>query len=188
MSRTFFGPLDLAQPLELVAQRLLAPWRHGELSHFLVLLQRTHRHLAGAELGDRAHGGARRGQRRVVGNALEQGVAADRERILDRLRARRRVDDQVDAAVQQAVHDVRPPLAHLVDALDVEAAAGQELVRADGGDDLEAEVDEPLGDRDRARPCRCPAPTRTRSRPSAAWCRRRSGSCRTPSRRWSRCP
>src|ERR1700690_2589155 len=116
----------------------------------LVFLQRAHLHLAGAQLGDGAHRGARRRQRRVIRNRLEERVAANREGVLDRRGARGGVDDQVDSTVEDAVHAVRAPLAHLVDALYRNAVFAQPLVRSDRRQQLEAEIDQPLGDRDRA--------------------------------------
>src|SRR6185436_19598244 len=149
MSRTFLGRSTSRSRFSSSRSVCTPRGVMGNLA-ILVLLQRADGHLAGPQIGDGADGGACRRQRRVVGDPFEQRVAADRERVLDRRRARGRVDHQVDAAVEDAVDDVRASLAHLVDALDVQSLAGEERVRPDGGDDLEAQVDEALRNRDRA--------------------------------------
>src|SRR6266851_4338005 len=112
----------------------------------LILLQRTDAHLAGAQLRDGAHGGARRRDRRVVGHALHERRATNGKRILDGLGARGRVDDELDVARQQAIHAVWAALAYLLDELDLDALRAQVRVRAGRRDDLEAEILEAFGD------------------------------------------
>src|SRR5450432_4837534 len=114
----------------------------GKLATVLVLLQRAYAHLAGAQLRDGAHGRARRRDRRVVRHALRERRAADRERVLDGLGPRGRVDDELDVARQQPVDAVRAALAHLLDELDLEALRAQVRVRAARREDLEAEIRE----------------------------------------------
>src|SRR4029079_5344909 len=150
MSRTFFGRSTSRSRLSSSRSVWTPRGVIGNLA-ILILLQRADGGLARAQVRDGADGGACRRQRRVVGDSLQQRVAPDRERILDRLGAGGRVDDQVDTAVEDAVHAVRAYLAHLVDALGVEGLARQERGRAGGGDDLEAEVDQALRDRHAAR-------------------------------------
>ena len=54
---------------------------------------------------------------------------------------------------------MRAPLAHLVDALDLDAGLLRKACVPRGGDQAEAELEQRRRDRDRARPCRWPAPT-----------------------------
>src|SRR3954469_13404758 len=104
MSRTFFGRSISRRRF---SSSRSACWPRGVIGNLamLVLLQRADSHLAGAQIGDGADGGARRPQRRGVRGPLEQRVAANRERILDRLAARGCVDHEVDAAVEDTVDD-----------------------------------------------------------------------------------
>src|SRR4051794_2534628 len=101
MSRTFFGRSTSRSRFSSSRSACAPRGVIGNLA-ILILLQRADGGLARAQLRDRADGGARRRERRVVRNALEQGVAPDRKRILDRLATGGGVDDQVDAAVQDA--------------------------------------------------------------------------------------
>ena len=82
------------------------------------------------EVIERLAGRERRGQRRVIGDAPMHRLAADRIGLEDRLLALGGVDDQIDLVVLDHVDDVRPALAHLVDAPALDAGGLERRGRA----------------------------------------------------------
>ena len=106
---------------------------------------------------------------------------------MDRLRAFRRVDDEVDLVVVHRVDTVRATFEHLVDAADVEPVLAEVRGGAVGADEREPEVDRRRAIAT-ARACRARAPRGTRHPSSVASCPPRAGSSRTRARSPSRCP
>src|SRR6267142_828378 len=113
----------------------------------MVLLERPHGDLAleqRLDAADRRLGSVHRG---VVGDVLGHRGAPDQVGVLARPAVLRGVEDQGDLAPLHEVHDVRAiALVDLVDGLDRHALALQQLGGADGGDQAEAHLGQPLGD------------------------------------------
>src|SRR5205085_6295382 len=89
------------------------------------------------------HGGGGGGEGGQAGDAVLQRSAADVGVVEERLLAERRVDDQRDLAVDQAVDDVGAlVLVHFPGEAGGDAVVLEEFAGAHGGDDLESEVRE----------------------------------------------
>src|SRR5690606_7565891 len=113
----------------------------GVLTQFFVqFLQRQHR--AAAAIVQRMQQGLGPGNRGRIGHALLQCLAADRERVRDRLAALGGVDDIGDLAVLDQVDDVRTTFQHLVDQLALDPVLAQPLPGAGSGNNGVAASDQ----------------------------------------------
>ena len=93
----------------------------------------------GVQRPDGVDRGRGAGQRRDARHAVHHRDAADGAVVEERLAAERRVDDELDAVVEDLVADVRPALVDLEDDLGVEAVRAQEVGGAARRDQPEAE-------------------------------------------------
>ena len=103
---------------------------------------------------DGADGGGGAGQRRDARHFVHHRRAAHGAIVEERLAAERRVDDEIDLAVDDLVGDVRPPFVHLEHDVDVEAVRAQVRGGAARGDQAEPELGQIARDRQQVRPCR----------------------------------
>src|SRR6185295_14151218 len=113
----------------------------------IVILKRPHRQRLRPKRLDRRHRGRRPRQRGDAGHLRHGRRAADGAVVEERLAAERRVDDEADLPVDDLVGDVRPPLVHLVDHLDVDPVRAQERRRPAARRHGEAEAREVARDR-----------------------------------------
>src|SRR4051812_39378796 len=103
----------------------------------------------GGPVGDAGGGGARRGHCGETGDLVDVGGAADVGAVGTRAPASRRVDDKLHLAVGDEVGGGGTGAVTLADLghhhLDGNAVVLEELARAFGGTDREAELDEAHG-------------------------------------------
>ena len=92
-----------------------------------------------------------------VRNAGKHCGCTDRFGVLERLPPLGRVENKLDAAVLEAIDDVRTPLRNLVDAFDLETLRLEVRRRAIGCDDIEAQRDQAANRWPRSRPGSCSA-------------------------------
>ena len=117
----------------------------------VVVLQRADAEALLAQRADRADGGGGAGERGDARHLVHHRGAADRAIVEERLAAERRVDDEIDLAVDDLVGDVRPAFVHLEDDVDVEAVGAQVGGGPARRDQAEAELGEIARDRQQVR-------------------------------------
>ena len=96
------------------------------------------------------HRGPGARHRRVVGNAVREGAAADGKAVGDRLRRRGSVDHQLHLARPDRIHAMRASLQDLVDDRDLKAGVANTGGGAPGGQYGEAHFSQPPCDRRQA--------------------------------------
>src|SRR3954468_12980552 len=151
MSWTFLGRSISRSRLSSSRSTLMPRGVMGILSAILELLQGADGHASGLQLSNGPHRRASPRHRRVVWEAAHQGGPPQREGVLDRLGALRRVDHHLDLPVDDAVDAVGAPVTHLVDVVDVDPRLAQVGVGAGGGEHPEAELAQAAGHRHRGR-------------------------------------
>src|SRR3546814_8405184 len=94
--------------------------------------------LVRAQCADRLGRGIAGRRRRIISDVGAKRRGADRLRILQRLPALGRVEDQLDVAVLDPVDDLRTALGNLVDALDRDPLARQIIDRKSNTSELQS--------------------------------------------------